>query len=157
MRCKLTNVIVTIAVTISFYGHSIAQDRQRRVTEGDVNTHSTLAVTLKTTLVGHRGQISAVAFSPNGELLATSGDKENVTRLWRTSTGQTLAIVDGTAPMFSPRGDVLMTISKKIVKLWEAETGAPKFTLTGHEGNISAVAFSSDGSQVATGSGRRHG
>ena len=152
MRCKLTNVIVAIAVTVSCYGHSIAQDRQRRVTEADVNTHSTLAVTLKTTLVGHPGQIFAVAFSPNGELLATSGDKENVTRLWRTSTGQPLAIVEGTAPRFSPGGHVLVTIDKKTVKLWEAETGAPKFTLTGHEGNITAVAFSSDGSKVATGS-----
>lgn len=138
MRCKLIRIIFLIAVITSFYRHSIADQ--------------ILSVSLKTTLVGHPGQVFAVAFSPNGELLATSGDKENVTRLWKTSTGQAVAAVEGTAPIFSPDGHVLMTINKKTVNLWNAETAAAKSTLTGHDGSITAATFSSDGSKVATGS-----
>ena len=113
MRCKLTRIILAIAVTASFCCRSIAQDRPLRVTQPDVNTDQILSVSLKTTLVGHTGQVFAVAFSPNGALLATSGDKENVTRLWNTSTGQAVAAVEGTAPIFSPGGHVLMTINKE--------------------------------------------
>ena len=152
MRCKLTRIILPIAVTASFCCRSIAQDRPLRVTQPNVNTDQILSVSLKTTLVGHAGQVFAVAFSPNGALLATSGDKENVTRLWNTSTGQAVAAVEGTAPIFSPGGHLLMTINKKTVNLWNAESGAPKFTLTGHDGDITAAAFSADGSKVVTGS-----
>ena len=152
MRCKLSRIIVAISVTASFFCHSIAQDRPLRVTQPDASTNHALAVTLKTTLVGHKGQVFAVEFSPDGEILATSGDKKNVTRLWKTSTGQPVAVVAGTSPGFSPRGHVLMTINKTTVNLWDAETGAPSFTLTGHDGSITAAAFSPDGSKVATGS-----
>jgi WD40 repeat protein len=152
MLCKLTRILFATVVTTSLHFHSIAQDRPLRVTLPAVNNHQALALTLKTTLVGHRSQVFEVEFSPNGELLATSGDKENVTRLWNTSTGQPVAAVDGTTPRFSPNGHVLMTINKKTVTLWDSKTGAPKFTLTGHKEYITATAFSADGSQIATGS-----
>jgi len=150
MRFKRTRILFAIAITASFYCHSIAQDRPLRVTQPAVN--ETLALTLKATLVGHPGQVFAVAFSPNGELLATTGDKENVTRLWKTANGQPITAVDGIAPVFSPDGHILMTVAKKAVKLWDVDTATPKFTLTGHDGDITATAFSSDGSKVATGS-----
>ena len=151
MRYLSNRIIFVIVLTTSLHLHSVAQDRPR-VTQPAGNSHQTLALTLKTTLVGHRGQVFGVEFSPNGELLATSGDKENVTRLWNTSTGEPIAIVDGTTPNFSPNGHVLMTINKKTVILWDHQTGLPKFTLTGHDGDISAATFTADGSQVATGS-----
>jgi WD40 repeat protein len=141
-----------MAVTASVYCYSVAQDRPLRVTQSDVNNHRTPALTLKATLVGHSGQVFAVAFSPNGELLATTGDKENVTRLWNTANGQPVGAVDGIAPVFSPDGHVLMTVNKKTLNLWDADTATLKLNLTGHDGYITAAAFSADGSKVATGS-----
>jgi WD40 repeat protein len=107
---------------------------------------------MKATLPGHQGQVFALALSPNGGFVASSSDRENATRLWNTATGQLIAALDGITPMFSPDGQVLLTIDKKTVKLWEAATGKPKLTLTGHEENITAASFSPDGSKLATGS-----
>ena len=152
MRYLPNRILFAIVLTTSLHFHLIAQDRPLRVTQPAVNNHQALALTLKTTLAGHRAQVFELEFSPNGELLATSGDKENVTRLWNTSTGQPVAVVDGTTPSFSPNGRVLMTINRKTVILWDPQTGVSKFTLTGQDGYISAATFSADGSQVATGS-----
>jgi len=150
MRFKWSNILLVIAVTASFHCQSIAQDRPLRVIPPDAN--ETVALTLKATLVGHSSQVFAAAFSPNGELLATTGVKENVTSVWNTATGRAIASVDGTAPIFSPDGRVLLTINKRTVNLWDADTAAHKFTLSGHERCITAAAFSSDGSKIATGS-----
>jgi WD40 repeat protein len=150
MRFKWSKILFAIAGTAAFYCHSIAQDRPLRAVQPAMN--ETVALTLKATLVGHSSQVFAVAFSSNGELLATTGVKENVTRVWNTATGQPIASVDGTAPIFSPDGHLLLTINKTTVNLWDADTAAHKFTLSGHQGAITAAAFSSDGSKVATGS-----
>ena len=138
---RITILFIGVAIITS---HSFAQERPRQLTQK-------LAPTVKATLVGHKGQVLALAFSPNGEFLATTSYEENATRLWNT-TGQLIAAVEGILPVFSPDGHVLMTSSKKIVKLWDAATGNPKLTLIGHEGLITSASFSPDGSKVATGS-----
>jgi WD40 repeat protein len=102
--------------------------------------------------VGHEGQVSGLALSSNGQFLATVGDRENVTRLWNTETGQLIAALDGTKPLFGPDSHVLLTTRKKNVKFWDAASGKLKLTLTGHERDITAAAFSPDGSRLATAS-----
>ena len=146
---RITILLIGLAVTTSLWRSSIGQERPRQVTQHD---YQNLAPKLKATLSGHKGQVLAFAFSRNGEILATTSYEENATRLWTTATGQLIAAVEGTAPVFSPDGQVLMTISKKSAKLWDAVTGKPKLTLTGHEENITAASFSPDGRKVATGS-----
>ena len=107
---------------------------------------------LKSSLAGHKHQVNSVDFSPDGGRLASASYKEKSTRLWNTATGELVSVLEGITPRFSPDGSLLLTLNGKDIKLWEADTGRLKFTLTGHTGNLTDACFSPDGSRIATGS-----
>ncbi|WP_407885597.1 WD40 repeat domain-containing protein, partial [Scytonema sp. NUACC26] len=55
--------------------------------------------------------------------------------------------------VFSPDGERLATASDdKTARVWDAKTGKPLQTLTGHESSVSSVVFSPDGERLATAS-----
>ena len=138
----ITKLVIAIAVATAVFSQ-----------QTHANNDTKLAPTLKATLAGHKRQVFAVAFSPNGKFLMTVGYEENGTRLWNTSTGELIAVLDGSSPVLSPDGCLVLTISKKkTMKLWDVATGKLKLTLTNHEGDITSTSFSADGSKLATGS-----
>ena len=75
------------------------------------------------TLVGHSGAVWSVAFSPNGQTLA-SGSYDRTSRLWQIDTGNLLGnFVGHTKPVwtvaFSPDGQTLASGSgDETIKLW---------------------------------------
>ena len=147
---RATTFFIGIAVIAALCRPAFPQERPRQVTNPD---HQKLAFTIKATLLGHQGQVFSLAFSHDGKFLATaSDDKENATRLWDTATGQLIAVLDGTMPVFRTDGRVLMTISKKTIKLWDGVSGIPILSLTGHDASIHAASFSPDGTKLVTGS-----
>jgi WD40 repeat protein len=108
-------------------------------------------------LEGHTSYVKAVAFSPDGSLLASASNDHTV-RLWNPSTGQEVQKpVGGTvsvdAVAFSPDGSLLASGSNdKTVRLWNPTTGQEVQKLEGHTDGARAVVFSPDGSLLASGS-----
>jgi len=106
-------------------------------------------------LTGHAGDVSALAFSPDGGLLAST-DQDGSVRLWDLTTGAKRTDLTGhtdfiNAVTFSPDGRCLATgDGQGTVRLWNVETGVEQALLP-HPHSVSAMGFSPDGRLLATG------
>ncbi|AKG22118.1 trypsin-like peptidase domain-containing protein [Calothrix sp. 336/3] len=113
--------------------------------------------TLASTLTGHSNWVSSVAFSPDGQTLA-SGSLDNTIKIWNPKTGKLITTLTGhsnwvSSVAFSPDGQTLASGSgDKTIKIWNPKTGKLITTLTGHSDSVYSVAFSPDGQTLATGS-----
>ncbi|MCG9131695.1 sigma-70 family RNA polymerase sigma factor [Candidatus Poribacteria bacterium] len=109
----------------------------------------------------HRDRVFSVAFSPDGKLVA--GGSYRGIKLWDIETGEDLSVLEeGTKVIsgsiaFSPDGGTLVSASadrfggtRGTVTLWDVETGKDLATLHGHTERIPDVAFSSDGTTIAS-------
>ena len=108
------------------------------------------------TLEGCSGGICAVAFSPDGRLIA-SGSAGSTVELWDTAMGLKAELKGHSGPVcgvaFSPDGKLVASASNDMtVLLWDAATATVQATLRGHSGWVLGITFSPDSKLVASAS-----
>jgi WD40 repeat protein len=115
-------------------------------------------ISLLNTFREHSDFVHAVAFSPDGQTLA-SGSKDNTIKLLNPRTGKLLKTLSGASSevwsvAISPDGRLLASghWQDKTIKLWDLRTGKLLRTIKGHSGEVRSVAFNPDSQILASGS-----
>jgi WD40 repeat protein/tRNA A-37 threonylcarbamoyl transferase component Bud32 len=129
---------------------------------GRVWLRDSVSLRVELELRGNKGDVSALAFSPDGHFLAAGDLDERTVKVWQVvGEGAGQAVLTLAAPpalcdlVFSPDGRRLAGISRDLVKLWDTETGQEVLTLRGAPQRHfdpafnARVVFSPDGSRLA--------
>ncbi len=122
---------------------------------------------------GHTAQVETVAWSPNGQLIA-SGSVDGIIEIWNANNGHIdltynfAAVADsqhiGALQAFSGGGDpgtytlmwspdgsrIAATMDSSVVKVFDARTGKTLFSYNGFSGRIDAMAWSPDSKYIVT-------
>ncbi len=108
---------------------------------------------------GHDAAIESLAFSSN-DVHLVSGSRDETVRIWDFKAGALLRTIAvggaATAVATSPDGRRIACSSivpaDQTVKVFDMDSGALQLTLRGHDAGVSSVAFSPDGSLLASAS-----
>jgi WD40 repeat protein len=142
-------------------GYDFSQLNIRQAYLQDVNLHHmnfTEADFHNCTFASTFGGITSVAFSPDGEQLATS-DTNGVIHIWNSKDGKQLATCMGHnswvwSVAYSPTQPILASCGQDHeVRLWNSQTGQLLKVMTEHTGVVTSVTFSADGQWLASTSG----
>jgi WD40 repeat protein len=131
--------------------------------------------TVLLTYKGHPTGVSAVAWSPNGRLVASAGGDDNAVQIWDATTGERLGTYTGHAERvrsvaWSPDSRYVASahtvhdsnferVLDEKIQVWEAATGQQLAAYTGHapawspDGKRLALVYSLDEKQLAAASG----
>ncbi|HWN10187.1 MAG TPA: WD40 repeat domain-containing protein [Pyrinomonadaceae bacterium] len=105
-----------------------------------------------------RNEVTAIAFSPEGQKLAT-GASDRMISIWNLQTGLAQSSFRKhessiNALAFSHDGQLLASGGDdRTIVLWEVAAGKSKRTFKGHDQTVTSLAFSADGQLLASGSG----
>ena len=127
---------------------------------------NTLTATQHTTLDEWTKRVESIAFSPNGQLLASGSADDGTIRLWDIKTGQNTATFtaiqdngNSTCVVFSPDGTKLAVGSVEGIKLLKIPTGQHIYTRRHIDiseleslASVFSVVFSPDGTKLASAS-----
>ena len=102
------------------------------------------------------GELSAVAFNPDGSRIAVVSNQGNDAKIWDVATRKELLVLKGHTDInwgieFSPDGKRVITSgSDGTARVWDTATGKLLFTLSGHTSTVVKARFSPDGKWIAT-------
>ncbi|WP_250122533.1 serine/threonine-protein kinase [Chroococcidiopsis sp. CCMEE 29] len=109
------------------------------------------------TLTGHSGEVNTIAFSPDGQNIASGSDDRTI-KIWQLNSRKELRTLKGHADWvyavaISPDGKTLVSGSKdNTIKVWNLNTRQELRILPDHKSYVNAVAISPDGQKIASGS-----
>ena len=116
-------------------------------------------------LEGHAYWVNAIAVTPSGKQVI-SGSSNNVINIWDLGTGNLLRSLDGRSDSFlsehvwvrtlavTPDGkQVVSGYDNDPIKVWDLSTGKLVRTLEGESKGVDAVALTSDGKKIVSGTG----
>src|SRR5262249_2922650 len=117
------------------------------------------------TLRGHEDHVRCVVFSPDGRCLASASEDRTV-RIWdatpwspaEKAPHEELRLAGHEGPVYSvawgrgldDRPWVVSSGEDGAIRVWDAETGTATRVLAGHTGGVRGLAFSPDGSRLAS-------
>ncbi len=132
-------------------------DSQPDPTPQPAPRHSTgLIITTLGALKGHSGAVEAMAFSPDGKLLASAAGDRCV-RIWDIRTGQPKRTLNGATESFVSIGfmpdrvTVRAVTADNVVWLWDYNTGQLQRKIELYKDSLFPVTFSRDGQTLAAG------
>jgi WD40 repeat protein len=144
------------------YGLSCSPDGKHvAIGYGTAATIWDLETATKLYTLGHSGIVWSIAYSPDGQRLASASLDQTV-KIWNPIDGAELRTLRGHRDRvmsvgFAPDGKRLASGSAdSTVRVWETESGEELATLRGHSGYVWSVAFSPDGKKIAS-AGGHHG
>eukprot|EP01126_Amoeba_proteus_P054516 TRINITY_DN6713_c0_g1_i14.p1 TRINITY_DN6713_c0_g1~~TRINITY_DN6713_c0_g1_i14.p1 ORF type:complete len:242 (-),score=52.88 TRINITY_DN6713_c0_g1_i14:757-1419(-) len=103
-------------------------------------------------LKGHTDSVTRVAFSNDGDLLASCG-MDALIKIWNPKTGELIHTLDGPGDSIDccawhPRGPVVLGGSGDgSAWMWNGKSGRIMNTFTGHSDSVTACSFTSDGNR----------
>jgi WD40 repeat protein len=144
---------VSMALAFSPDGETLAVNASQAIRLMDVRTGKE-----RLPLEGHRRPVQGVSFSPDGQWIATAGDRP---RLWNAATGKERPLAGSASRVacvgFSPDGKTLVAGSHdQNITVWDLESGKKTRQFTGQTGMVDMVAFLPDGKTVMSISDRRN-
>jgi WD40 repeat protein len=113
-------------------------------------------------LRGHPAPVQALAFAPDGRALAIADATAHI-QVWDLDGGcdrvalevppadPEMSAAEVTALAFAPDGRTLAAAIDRVVHVWDADTGRPVARLAAHDGKVMCLAFSPDGTLLASG------
>jgi WD40 repeat protein len=108
-------------------------------------------------LRGHLAEVFGVAFTPDGQRLATGGGyPDRTVRIWDVSSGRELLCLRGhqedvAGLAYSPDGRQIVSGGGDAVRLWDAASGQELLCLRGQKWGVRSVAFAPNGKQIVAG------
>lgn len=150
------------------YVRAVSSDCQRLATaaKGVVHIWELQTSKLEWTFDHHKGHVTSLSFSPDGQKLA-SASLDKTVGLWGLETGELLHILGPhddivSRVAFSPDGKLLVSAAAargdlaSILRVWDVMEGSITQSFRNDKDFVAAVAFSPDGQRVAWGSCRRN-
>jgi WD40 repeat protein len=144
------------ALFFLFLVFALISDSTRSISRGKAEPIARPELVLQT---GHAMRVDGIAFSPDGQLLA-SGSADNTIKLWDTASKREVRTLAGhnggiKAVAFRPDGQWLASGAiDGNIKFWDVATGKEMRNLSGN-GSVTTVAFSPDGRWFAAGNMER--
>jgi WD40 repeat protein len=125
----------------------------------NISTQQCETNTLQSCLIytQHTAKIEAIAWSPDGNFIASASDDGTV-QVWNARTMKQRSLYRDlgskvTSIAWSPNGKRLVSGDENgRIQAWDALTGAHLVSYIGHRGGITSVSWSSDGNSIASSS-----